>query len=199
MAARPVLREYEIECLGRSGAPPDRRIALHDLLLSVDRDEFVLSSRRLGRRVVPRLTSAHNYPGRGAAVYRFLCRLQDRDADGGVFWGALASAPFLPRVRVGRVILVQARWRLRPEDLASSGGRDADFLAVQAWRRDRRVPRYVTVMEPFELPLDLDNVLVVDSLVQAVRAARGVQLQELIPGPDELPVEGPRGPSSTSS
>src|SRR5262249_16723334 len=35
IAARPVLRQHEIVYLGRSGAPPDRQLALTDLLVSV--------------------------------------------------------------------------------------------------------------------------------------------------------------------
>jgi class I lanthipeptide synthase len=192
--ARPVLRDYEIECHGRSGAASERRLQLDDLLLSVDGNELALRSRRLGRRVVPRLTSAHNYPTRGVAVYRFLCRLQDWRGPREGFWGPLGSAPFLPRVRAGRVILSRARWRLGPQDLAPSGGRDADVAAVQAWRRRRGVPRHVLLVEQaLELPVDLDNILAVDGLVQAIRARRGGQIEEHFPGPDELRATGPDG------
>lgn len=192
--ARPVLREYEIDCLGRSGAPSDRQIPLADLLLSLEGDQFVLRSQRLGRRVIPRLTSAHNFHGRGVAAYRFLCWLQGGDDEGHGFWGPLASAPFLPRVRAGRTILSRARWRLRVEDLAPSGSRDADAVAVETWRRERHVPRFVALVEPpYELPVDLDNLLAVDALVQAVRAGRGVRVDEFFPDPTELPVRGPEG------
>jgi thiopeptide-type bacteriocin biosynthesis protein len=46
---------------------------------------------------------------------------------------------------------------------------------------------------PFELPVDLDNVLAVDALARAVRAGRGARIEELFPGPSELPVRGPEG------
>ncbi|HVQ16111.1 MAG TPA: lantibiotic dehydratase family protein, partial [Vicinamibacterales bacterium] len=60
---RPVLRPYEIPYLGRSGAPADRQIPVTDLTLRLSNDGFVLRSRRLERRIVPRLTSAHNFSG----------------------------------------------------------------------------------------------------------------------------------------
>ena len=102
MIARPRLRDYELVCLGGPAAPPERRLALDDLLVSVEDGRIVLRSRRLGRRVVPRLTSAHNYAYRGMAVYQFLCRLQRQGyADQRAFWGPLSSSPFLPRVRNG--------------------------------------------------------------------------------------------------
>jgi hypothetical protein len=58
--ARPVLRDFEIVYLGRSGAPLDRRLPIDDLRLSIEGDRFVLRSARLRQRVIPRLTSAHN-------------------------------------------------------------------------------------------------------------------------------------------
>src|SRR5204862_3362406 len=74
--SRPVLRGYEIPYLGRSGTPPSRQLPLSDLLVSVKDERIVLSSRRLGREVIPRLTTAHNHAGHGLGVIRFLCALQ---------------------------------------------------------------------------------------------------------------------------
>ena len=75
--ARPVLRAFEIAFHGRSGAARDRQIPLADLRVSVDRGEVRLWSARLGKRVLPRLTSAHNYAMQGHDVYRFLCEPPD--------------------------------------------------------------------------------------------------------------------------
>jgi thiopeptide-type bacteriocin biosynthesis protein len=193
--ARPRLREYELVCLGGSAAPPERRLELDDLLVSVEDGRVLLRSRRLGRRVVPRLTSAHNYAYRGMAVYQFLCRLQRQGfADGLAFWGPLASSPFLPRVRAGRVVLQRASWSLAADDLGPRGDRDAEFRAVQEWRRSRRTPRFVALAEPgLALPVDLDNVLAVESLVQAARARGTARIVELCPPPDELCAHGPEG------
>ena len=104
--ARPLLREWEIEWLGRSGAPPERRLSTSDLLVSVSDDKVVLRSRRLGRRVVPRLSSAHHWSRHSPPIYRFLCALQFQDQPAALIWdwGHLAAAPFLPRVRWGRLV-----------------------------------------------------------------------------------------------
>jgi len=188
LVARPVLRSWELPCLDRSGVPPEQQVSLDDLLVSVADDRVSLWSRRLGRRVVPRLTSAHDFEKRGAPVYRFLCRLQGQGRSGeGSFWGPLASAPWLPRVRSGRVVLERARWRLASDELR-------DIEALQEWRRSRRVPRLVSLVGPwFELPTDLDNVLAVEALVQVLRRRGEVELVELFPPPDELCVHGPEG------
>lgn len=191
VAARPVLREYEIVCLGGSGAPPERRIPLSDLLVSVDEGRVILHSRRLGRRVEPRLTSAHNFAARGVSVYRFLCALQSQGASSEVgFWGPLGTAPYLPRVRFGRVVLACARWRLDAETLGKGSG----YEAVQRWRWHRRVPRFVALDEfGGQLPVDLDNALAVGSLTDLIRSRGSADLVEFFPAPAELCVEGPEG------
>ena len=97
--ARPTYRGYEIPYLGRSAAPAGRQLPLSDLRVSVDGGRVVLRSARLGREVVPRLTSAHNFAA-GQGVYRFLCALQGQGVAGGLGWdwGPLAGSAFLPRV-----------------------------------------------------------------------------------------------------
>jgi thiopeptide-type bacteriocin biosynthesis protein len=194
---RPVLRDYEIPFLGRSGAPRDRQLPPDDLLVSVVGDRVVLKSKRLGREVLPRLTSAHNYQSRSLGVYRFLGMLQ-RQGSVSFQWGwggAFADAPFLPRVRYGKAVLYRARWRLGPEELARLREQGADsFALVQALRAERRLPRFVVLADgDNELPIDLDNPLSVDCLVHAVRRRPEAVLRELYPPPDELVANGPEG------
>lgn len=195
---RPVLRDYEIPYLGRSGAPADRQIPVTDLLVSVRDGRIVLRSDRLGREVVPRLTTAHNYTWRSLGVYRFLCALQHQDTAAGLTWdwGPLQDAPFLPRVVSGRLVLCRARWNVTEAELRALGQtRGADqFAAVQAWRAERQVPRYVALADrDNELVIDLDNVLSVAALAHQLRGRRQAVLVEMFPDPDALCVTGPEG------
>ena len=195
---RPVLREHEIPYLGRSGAPADRQLPVTDLVVSVRDDRIVLRSRRLGREVVPRLTTAHNYSRRSLGLYRFLCRLQSQDTAGYLDWdwGPLAGAPFLPRVVSGRLVLSRARWNLAEPEVRMLGraGTASGFAEVQGWREERRLPRHVALADgDNELLVDLDNVLSVESLAHQLRERRGAVLVEMLPGPGELCVSGPEG------
>src|SRR5262249_15103949 len=197
--SRPVLRDYEIPYLGRSGAPADRQLPLSDLLVSVQADRIVLRSGRLGREVVPRLTTAHNHITRGLGVYRFLCALQYQQVTPRITWdlGPLRQAPFLPRVVSGRLILSRARWNLRDGDLAAfrlaRGARQ--FAAVRRLRDSHRMPRYVALaVGENELVVDLDNVLSIETLAHEVRGRAYASLVEMVPGPDQLCASGPGGP-----
>src|SRR5262249_35761695 len=73
--ARPILRDYEIPYLGSASVPEERQIPVTDLRVSVVNGQIVLRSARLNRRVIPRLTSAHNFQA-SQGIYRFLCGLQ---------------------------------------------------------------------------------------------------------------------------
>lgn len=195
---RPVLREYEIPYLGRSGAPADRQIPITDLLVSVREDRIVLRSRRLGREVVPRLTTAHNYSWRSLGLYRFLCRLQAQDVAAYLAWdwGPLSGAPFLPRVVSGRLVLSRARWNLAESEVRMLGqaGTASGFADVQEWRAGRRLPRHLALADgDNQLLVDLDNVLSVEALAHQLRGRQGAELVEMFPGPDELCVSGPEG------
>jgi class I lanthipeptide synthase len=195
---RPVLRAYEIPYLGRSGAPADRQIPVTDLLVSVRDGRIVLRSRRLEREVVPRLTTAHNHDWRNLGVYRFLCALQRQEVVSALAWdwGPLQDAPFLPRVVSGRLVLSRARWNVTEAELRALGpARGADqFAAVQAWRAERRLPRYVALADrDHELVIDLDNVLSIGALAHQFRGRRQAVLVEMFPGPDALCVTGPEG------
>lgn len=197
--SRPVLRRHEIAFLGRSGAAPEDTIPVSDLLVSVLGSRIVLRSARLGKEVIPRLTSAHNFSMRSLGVYRFLCTLQTQGILGGLGWnwGALDSSPYLPRVESGRLVLSRACWWITADEikpLKEAKGPEARFEAAQALRTKRRLPRYVTLGDgDNELLVDWDNALSVDTLVDVIEDRDRARLFELFPGPDELFARGPEG------
>ncbi|HYH98228.1 lantibiotic dehydratase [Hyalangium sp.] len=194
---RPLLRQHDIVFLGESGASGEARISISDLWVSVEGERIVLRSRRLGREVVPRMSNAHNYSTYGLGLYRFLGLLQHEDQPGLNFrWGPLAQAPFLPRVVHGRAVLSLACWNLESKVLKQWGEASGAqrFEAVQRFRREERLPRWVCLKdEDNQLPLDLDNVLCVETLVQAVKGRPRATLEELFPGPEGLCVRGEDG------
>jgi thiopeptide-type bacteriocin biosynthesis protein len=194
---RPQLRSHEITWLGRSGAARERQIPANDLQLSLQDGRFVLRSARLDRRIIPRLTTAHSF-SIGLGVYRFLCLLQLEGVAHalGWDWGPLASAPFLPRVRVGRIMLSPMHWNLITEECKQLGAAVGEerFRRIQEWRRQRRLPRWVALADhDNRLPVDLDNALSVDAFVHEIKGRESARLEGISLGPDELCVEGPDG------
>jgi thiopeptide-type bacteriocin biosynthesis protein len=195
---RPLLRDYEIAYLGRSGAPAERVLGVDDLMVSVPGDRVVLRSKRLGREIIPRLSSAHNYGLRSVGIYRFLCALQTQNlhADLGWDWGPFASAPFLPRVVSGSTVLSRARWNLTRDDIKGLDQPTPDrrWRATQAMRERLRLPRHLVVSDADnELWTDLDNALSVETFVQLLKKRPMAALVEPFAREETLMAEGPEG------
>jgi thiopeptide-type bacteriocin biosynthesis protein len=195
--ARPSLREHEIEYLGASGVPAEQRIPISDLMLSLQNGRLVLSSKRLGREVVVRLTSAHNYQG-GLPIYQFLCLLQheQHSSGGSMRWGALENAAFLPRITSGRVVLSLARWHVSFAELKplQTGDLASRVRALRELRRAIDLPRMIVVTDSDNaLPVDLENALSVDSLLDLIKSRRELLITELFPAAGETVASGPDG------
>ncbi|HEU4951014.1 MAG TPA: lantibiotic dehydratase [Holophagaceae bacterium] len=196
--ARPVLRDWEIVFLGRSGAPLDRQIPVSDLLVSVVEGRVVLRSRRLGKEVVPRLSSAANFVHRALDLYKFLGSLQGQGVEQGLgwSWGALQSEPRLPRVVRGKLVLARARWNVKAEEvkpfLEAKGAER--YRAAQAWRESRQLPRFTLLADgDNELPVDLDNPLSLEAFCSLLKGRGAFSLLEDFPGPGGLVAQGPEG------
>ena len=195
---RPVLRDYEIPYLGRSGAAGDKQIPITDLYVSVSENRLILRSKSLDREVIPRLSSAHNYDFPSISLYRFLCSLQSQAVAKGFYWdwGVLGSSPFLPRVTVGRLVLSRARWYLsNPEIQTLNKARGAQqFQNVQQWRTQRRLPRFVVFAErDNQMPIDFDNVISVEIFLRLCKKSGQAILFEMLPAPNEFCVQSPEG------
>ncbi|MCC6995144.1 MAG: lantibiotic dehydratase [Deltaproteobacteria bacterium] len=195
---RPHLREHELVILGRSGAPLEKQLPITDILVSIVDGRVRLRSASLGREIIPRLTNAHNYfAPSNIDTYRFLATLA-RDglaANLAWSWGEFDGAPFLPRVRHGRVILALARWTV-VDGLAElvAGSAEERFRRVRTWRAQHGLPRFVMLADLDNmLPVDFDNILSVDAFVHLVKRRPFIQLVERHPPPEQLCVRGPEG------
>ena len=183
---RPRLREVEISCAGNSRLEGDSRLTAADLLLRLERGRFRLRSRKDGREVRPRLTSAHNFR-RSPGLYRFLCALQGegRREGFGWGWGSLDSLPYLPRVERARAVYALARWRVgrgrkayeRVAEGKTPGERER---AAAALVRELGLPRWVRLSEgDNRLLLDLENELCRRVLADYARQRPSLVLEEV--------------------
>ena len=197
---RPHVGKVELSVAGHSRFWGESRLTVDDLLLSLPGTHFRLRSRRDGRVVRPRLTSAHNY-SLSSGLYRFLCALQADGVKAGCYWswGALNGLKFLPRATRGRAIYALARWRTNVSDsiyraVGSASGRIARERAVGQLVEHLRLPRFVRLADlDNRLLLDLENSLCRRVLADHTARRSGLTLEEVLDEDLEGCVSGPEG------
>jgi thiopeptide-type bacteriocin biosynthesis protein len=200
VAVRPHPRGHEIAVGISPGVSPDRVIPLDELVVGVRAGRFYLRWPAREADVIP--CAGHMLNNSQAPnVCRFLDELRrDGLAQFSSFdWGTAAGLPVLPRVRVRRVILSPARWRidsrvksqLAPDAPRSFSGR------LEAWRERWDVPRHIYVASgDNRLLLDLEDMAQAEELraeVNRLRPDGHLFLQEALPSPDHAWMEGPGG------
>ncbi|MFE7121846.1 lantibiotic dehydratase, partial [Streptomyces sp. NPDC057654] len=131
---------------------------LADLAVGADIQRLFVVDRRSGREVIP--TAFHMLDSQWQApnTARFLREIslsgvrRWRPWD----WGLASSLPFLPRVRCGRTVLSQARWRATDAVRDTEAPFERWAEAVAAWRSRWRVPDRVCLsFSDQRLELDL--------------------------------------------
>lgn len=182
---RPDLRRFEIPYLSRSAKPAEDQITVDDLLVSVDiaNEEITLWSRKLKKKVIPRLSNAHNYANSPLPIYRFLCELQQHGEKRALMFdpGLMhRSLRYYPRIQWKHIILHPATWNLRAADLKNLR---PDTIAT--WQEALSLPDLIILTEgDNELLLDLREPLACDVLCRKLSKSKRVKIQEFLP-PDE--------------
>lgn len=196
---RPQLRDYEIVYLGKGSVAADHQLPVTDLMVRVENNTIILRSRKFNKRVLPRLSTAHNFSMGSLPMYKFLCDLQFQELHHatGWQWNLPVAAPFLPRVRYKKFVLQKCTWTLHKKDyplLAKHAGVQDLFSVFKNIRAALRLPRYLSIAErDNELFIDLDNESCVHLLVSTLLKKEEITLQEILQTPENCWVTGPGG------
>eukprot|EP01133_Synstelium_polycarpum_P017059 gene17059-20322_t len=90
-------------------------LCLNDIYVSIRGNEVVLRSRKLNRRLVPRIASAYNYNRSDLSVFRLLCDLQHQGIQSNLQFNLQELLPYsyyYPRVQYKQFILSPAKWKI---------------------------------------------------------------------------------------
>jgi len=187
VSARPNIREHEIVYLSLSKMPKEKQIPVSDLMLSARNGKLQLRSKSLNRRIIPRLTTAHNFKSTTIPVYRFLCDMQHQSGRVGLYfsWGTLSdSFDYLPRVRYRNTILSPAKWRIKQEELKRfvEIKEERQLLTeIKDWRIGKMMPQYVLQTEfDNQLFVDWDSAASISAFFSAIKNRKTIDLYEFL-------------------
>lgn len=100
------------------------------------------------------------------------------------------DVPYLPRLRLGAVVLARRRWRIAPGPEARiPNGPGEDGLALRRWLHRTGLPvRFFAKASHERRPIyvDMDAPLLVEGLRRLARGADSVYAGELLPTPEQL-------------
>ncbi|MDR2585332.1 MAG: lantibiotic dehydratase family protein [Prevotellaceae bacterium] len=198
---RPVLRPYEIPYLAKSGVSQEFEIGPDDLYVSIKNNRIVLRSKRLNKKIIPRMSTAHNFSGQNSMpVYYFLCDMQHQTGRSGLWFSwqdAAQNFDYLPRVVYKNAILSQARWTVREKEIKQITGiiDDVGLLEeIEKWQIARNMPDTVVLADgDNELFIDLKNPLSIRAWLSVVKKRPIFQLEEFLFDPETAVVHGPEG------
>lgn len=97
----------------------DQPLVLSDLYLTIRNGALHLVSRKLNKRLIPRISSAYNYSRSDLSVYRLLCDLQNEGISRNFNVNLSYYFPdmnFYPRVVFRNIIVSPAQWKLSYEE-----------------------------------------------------------------------------------
>lgn len=201
VAIRPMLRQYEIVVNTAATLPPERVIALHDLVVGATPQRLYIRSLRQGKEVIVCQNHVLN-PESGPNICRFLLEVSRMryTLPAQFDWGAASSLPFLPRVVQGNAVLSPARWKLYRAAIAptGSGPEGGNWLrAIEIWRKSWHVPRFVYLVErDNRLLLDLEHPAFLTELVTELKKREEQEplvLQEMAPDLSQLWLRDTKG------
>ncbi|SEQ97136.1 lantibiotic dehydratase [Neolewinella agarilytica] len=114
---RPRSRKHEIAFITKSNSDEGGLIPITDLYVGVRNNRVVLVSKKLGKEIIPRVSTAHNYAWNCLPLYKFLASLQE-EYHGGYYEYLVDLGPitgmldFVPRIQYERFVFRRASWNI---------------------------------------------------------------------------------------
>lgn len=196
--ARPALRAYELVFLADSQLANEWQIPPSDLLVYQENGVLCLWSKRLQKRIVPRLSSAHNFSDRSLGIYRFLCSLQHQNLQMPHFSlpDSLYKAKRVPRIMLDDLILQEAHCNI-PVTILGDLWQDGDFIETH-WKQLQQeygIERYMSyAVADHVLLIDLQNTMMFQMLMTEVNGKSHIRLNESLAMKYQPLLQGPDGP-----
>lgn len=172
---RSCLYAYEIPIVCGTMYDQAHRLALSDLMLTLQGNEFILTSKQLGKRVIPRMSSALNYTKSDLSVFRFLCDLQHQSLQTNFNFNPALLFPgqaFYPRVQYKDTVLHLATWTMKFTKDETAG-------SVLQIAKSKNWSRFISINQhDHQLVFDLESEKDIAFLASFCKAGKTITVKE---------------------
>lgn len=120
VTSRKHFRHCEITYLASPGNKEICHIPVSDIMVRVVNNDIILRSRRFNKRIIPKLSNAHNYSLDSTPIYRFLCDLQYHNSISpsiNPINGLINLCHYSPRIRFNNCYLSLRKWKICYTDI----------------------------------------------------------------------------------
>lgn len=180
---RPRLSEYEIPIFANS-SDHENQILLNDIMISIQGNEIILRSKKLNKRIIPKLSNAHNFYNSESAAYKFLCGIQSQHQDNlnlNINYSAIKKR-FIPRINYQNIVLHRASWILHENDINAIRKSGTPLLELKKFLHRWKVSKFVVLVQgDNELFLDTTNDAYLLLLIDELKNNQSIQLSEWVP------------------
>lgn len=181
IARRPKLSEFEIPIYNESSNTAENQILLQDILVSVADEEIILHSKRLNKKINPRLSNAHNFNSNENNYYRFLSSLQHQHEANLNFSIDYSerSKRYIPRISYYNIIVHRATWIIFEKDISLIKNSDNKLDELKFFLKKWEVAKYVVLVQgDNELFIDTSNDSYLLLLLEEIKKNKLLQLCE---------------------
>lgn len=196
---RPSFREYDIEYLAKS--QKKNILSINDLFLKIINGKLVLFSKKHNKKIMPRLSCAHNYSFNSLPIYKFLCDYQFVDTESGLSfnWPDFLKEIFVyfPRVIDGNVIVSPATWVFNK---SRHYGNEKDFeSSIVKILKEHDVPTTFLLSDfDNELLINTEEELSFNVFIKTIKGRDNFTIKEFLYTPEKSLIKGTNNESFTN-
>lgn len=196
---RPTIREYEIPYLANPSVNRKCQVPLSDITISIVNGEIILKSKSLKKRIIPRLTNAHNYSYNSMPIYYFLCDLQSQNKKTILYLeieNYFKDYLYFPRVMYKNHILFREKWIIKSQKLKHMMHLSDEELLdnIRVFRTENRLPQCIIIQEgDNELFIDLENLISIKTMLSLGKNRNELRFEEFVFSPKDAVIEAKNG------
>ena len=179
---RKLIYDYQLSILNFDTS--ENPFVLNDIMVSVQRGEVVLRSKKYNKRLIPKIASAYNYARSDLSAFRLFCDLQHQGLQSNLLLKLDYLFPGLksyPRLQYKNLVLSLAKWRITHKDFFDLLSKSYDVGLCREYLKKLGVSQYFkTGNSDQTLTFDTDNDLDMNCFMQYMQKQKSCYLEEVL-------------------